>query len=152
ALPGAKHVVELFPLPTADPKRFAVAVAHLENDDHQEYERAIIEALSSLDAVQLLRFNRTVAVPLGGSRPHESVKAGHEKARRYLRASGALLLLWGTVLRREGRGLAVKLYWTPVGVSLSESVNYTLTGIELPDIFWSDLADILRLIVVSHDN
>ena len=106
ALPGATRVVEMLPLPKADSRRFAVAVAHLENDDRHEYERAIIEALSSLEAVQLLRFNRTVAVPLGGSRPHESVKAGHEKARRYLRASGAHLLIWGTGLRREGKGLA----------------------------------------------
>jgi hypothetical protein len=47
-LPVVSTVVTWFsqaPLPKADPQRFAVALAHLEHDKDQQYERLIREVL-----------------------------------------------------------------------------------------------------------
>ena len=56
----------LVPLPKADLARFTVALAHLENDSAQEKEKLIFQGLNegfagtSENAVQILRFNRTI--------------------------------------------------------------------------------------------
>jgi hypothetical protein len=51
-LPGIKNVLALLSresLPKADPKRFAVVVAHIEDDQDREFEKIIIEALKEFD-------------------------------------------------------------------------------------------------------
>ena len=137
------------PLPKADPKRFAVAIAHLDNDKDRQYERLIVEALKEIQGVQILQFDRTI--PLEGAQPEERVKAGHDKAREYLNESGAHILIWGTVLSRDDSSLP-KLYWTPSkDLGERQARRYQLTeDLGLPDIFWSDLADILRLLVLNY--
>jgi hypothetical protein len=74
------------PLPKADPQRFAVALAHLEYDKDQQYERLIREVLRDFKGVQLLQFDRTIS--LDGTKPEEKAEKGHTQARQYLEDSG----------------------------------------------------------------
>jgi len=145
---GRKFVLQS--LPKAHPGPFAVAIVHLENDSGGEYERLIVAALSELEGVQILRFDRTIT--LEGSRPQESIRTGHEEARQFLDASSAHLLIWGRILKRDGKGVP-QLYWTLARNIKPEKQAgyYDPAGVELPDAFWADFAEILRLLVVSYD-
>jgi tetratricopeptide (TPR) repeat protein len=134
-------------LPRADPQRFAVALAHLEYDKDQQYERLIREALRDFEGVQLLQFDRTISLAKG--QPEESEKTGHETARRYLSESGAHVLLWGLVLSQDGKN-APRLYWTTSRKEKRARGIYQPENFKLPDLFWSDLVDVLRLVVVNY--
>lgn len=152
-LPGVPLIISRVsqePLPKADPKRFAIAVAHLENDRDRQQERLIVEALKDFKGIQILRFDR--AITLEGFQPEEGVKAGHESAHQYLKESGAHVLIWGTILSREGKSVP-KLYWTTTRDFERErqGARYQLTeDLNLPDIFWNDLVGVLRLLAVTQ--
>ena len=137
------------PLPKTDPERFAVAVAHLENDENGELERLIVEDLEEFEGVQVLSVDRTIR--LTGAAREQSEKRGHEEARRYLAETGATVLVWGTVVRHENRALP-KLYLTTSPRVESHSGRYRPTeDLRLPELSWADLADVLRLVIVSRD-
>ena len=51
-----------WPVPKADPNRYAIMVAHLENDPQAEHERLIIEALKEFEGVQTLSLDRTISL------------------------------------------------------------------------------------------
>jgi hypothetical protein len=61
-------VTWFFPLPKADPQRFAVALAHLEHDKDQQYARLIREVLKDFEGVQLLQFDRTISLGVQSQR------------------------------------------------------------------------------------
>ena len=155
--PGIQPILTWFsPLPQADPERFTVALAHLENEDDHRYENQIFEGLNEQfdsqekNAVQILRFDRTIQ--RGGADQEASVSHAHQQARAYLEKSGAEVLIWGSVLK-DGDGSIPKLYWTP-----SRHVDrardwgrYPTEDLELPAVFWTDLVEILQLLVVTRD-
>ena len=138
-------------IPKADPNRFSVIVARLENDTNRQQERLIIEALKEFEGIQVLALDRTISQE--GPFPEEAEKRGYENAQYYLQKSGASVLIWGIILR-QGANVVPKLYWTlsqgarwkpgRYGTSLRE------TQLHLPQVFWSDLAEILRLLVASY--
>ena len=141
------------PIPKADPNRFSVMVAHLENDDEKHgQERLIVEALKEFEGVQVLSLDRTI--PLEGSVPEAMENRGHETARGYLNRSGASVLIWGTVLSSGGKTVH-KLYWTASEGPVLKPGRYdsprAAAQFRLPELFWSDLAAILRLLVASRD-
>lgn len=137
-------------LPSSHSDRLTVAITRFEHDTRGEFERLTVAALSRLEGVEILRFNRMIS--LEGPRPQEIIRTGHETAREYLTAAGADLLIWGRVLRRDAVAV-LELHWTPARrISLTRYVgNYDPIGVELPATFWSDFADVLRLIVVDQD-
>ncbi|MGD0663490.1 MAG: tetratricopeptide repeat protein, partial [Syntrophorhabdales bacterium] len=152
-LPGINRtIVWLFEesVPKADPNRFAVLVAHIEDDQGDEFEKLVIEALKEFDGVQTLRLDRLI--PLEGAYPEEMEKRGHAKAREYLTKSGAQVLIWGRVIRTSGRSVP-KLYWTE-SVVLGTARNYgryqPTEDLHLPAIFWEDLAQVLRLLITTQ--
>ena len=145
------------PLERAAPTRFTVALAHLEKDPQQEQEKLTFEGLNEglagkdENAVQILRFDRTIEI--GDPPDLEPVVArGHETARSYLAESGADVLIWGTVVR-GGEESAPKLYWTTAreGGRPKDPGRYATEDLALPGVFWTDLVDILRLLVVTRD-
>ena len=156
-LPGVQPILTWFSgLPQADPDRFTVALAHLENDDDRRYEDLIFEGLDEQfasqdkNAVQILLFDRTIE--RGGADLEASVNDAHQQARAYLQESGADVLIWGSVLK-DGDENIPKLYWTP-----SRDVDrvrdwgrYPTQDLELPAVFWRDLVEILQLLVVTRD-
>ena len=155
--PGMASVVAYLsrhPVPHADPNRFSVLVAHLENDEKGEHERLIVEALKEFEGVQVLKLDRTISLE-ESTVPEEMEKRGQEKARRYLQDSGASVLIWGMVLSRGG-STVYKLYWTPASGAGRQPERYGAPRAEeqlrLPEVFWSDLAHILRLLVTAKDS
>ncbi len=155
--PGIQPILAWFSgLPQADPERFTVALAYLENDDDRRYENLIFEGLNEQfdsqekNAVQILRFNRTIE--RGGADPETSVNDAHQQARAYLGQSGADVLIWGSVLK-DGDESIPKLYWTP-GRDVDRARDwgrYPTQGLDLPAVFWTDLVEILHLLVVTRD-
>jgi tetratricopeptide (TPR) repeat protein len=137
-------------LPKADPDRFAIALAHIEHDKSGETERLIAEALREFPSTQTLRFDRTI--PTDGSDADVTLEEGHRLARRYLQESGAQVLIWGTVITSNGASVP-KLYWTtvPTVPLRSPAARYRPTeDLSLPPVFWNDLSDVLRLLVVTQ--
>lgn len=138
-------------LPQADPHRFSVAVAHLEDDDAgRTHEKLIVRLLQEFEGIQVLAFDRTISVH--GTVPEEQERKGHETARQYLKASNASVVIWGRVLHHADQSKP-DLYLTAAAGQDGRSRQYTLeTGMEfsLPEVFWDDLADILRLVIVTQ--
>ena len=139
-----------WPIPRADPTRFSVMVAHLHNDTTREQEQLIVEALKEFEGVQVLLLDRTI--PLEGPASEETLKQGQENALRFLKKSGASVLIWGTVLAHGDRSVP-KLFWTASGVRERKSRRYDATRVEdqlrLPELMWSDLSEILGLLAAS---
>lgn len=109
------------PIPKADPRRFAIALAHLTHDNNQEVERLILESIRDLRGVQILRFDRTLSAE--GPIPEESLRHAHDAARVLLAESSADVLLWGTVLSHDGR-TAPRLFWTTAGAAVRSRQPY----------------------------
>ena len=158
-LPGIAPIVEWASqsnLRKADPQRFTVALAHLQNDEDRQYENLIFQRLNQQfasqekNAVQILRCDRTIRRQ--GPDPEVSGRKGHEKARAYLLQSGADVLIWGAVLKVADKS-EPNLYWTPRrGVEPARDWGrYRTEDLELPEVFWEDLIEILQLLVVTRD-
>ena len=142
--------LERWPIPQADPTRFSVMVAHLQNDTTRGQEQLIVEALKGFEGVQVLLLDRTI--PLEGPVSEEMQKQGRESALRFLKKSGASVVIWGTVLVQGDRRVP-KLFWTASGVREPKSRRYDAPRVEdqlrLPELMWSDLSEILGLLVAS---
>lgn len=137
-------------IPQADPARFSVLVARLENDSSHEHAQLVRGLLAEFKGVQILALDRTIPVASVG--PEEGERAGHAKARTYLAQSGASVLIWGTVLRYGGQSRP-QLYMTTTHGPPGQPKQYTIetaTEFRLPAVFWDDLAKILRVLVVSR--
>ena len=133
-------------LPKAGKGRFTVAIARLEHDGRRHVEALIVDALRDLRGVQILRFDRMIS--LEGAVPEESERKGHQKAHTYLDQSGADVLIWGTVLEHDGR-TAPRLFWSTHLASRRSSELYIPRDFKLPQVFWEDLAEVLRVAVFS---
>jgi tetratricopeptide (TPR) repeat protein len=135
------------PIPMADAGRFSLALAHLTHDDGQAVERLILESIRGVTGVQVLLFDRTLSAE--GPIPEQSEGDAHEVARTLLRESSADALIWGTVLSHSGR-TAPRLYWTTAESSMRSALPYVPENFSLPQLFWEDLAEVLRLFVVTR--
>jgi tetratricopeptide (TPR) repeat protein len=155
AWPGISAVVahlERKALPEADPDRFSVAVAHLEDDSaKREHETLIMRLLQDFEGIQVLTFDRTISVK--GSVPEEREREGHQRAREYLEESKASVLIWGSVLS-YGNQAKPNLYLTAAAGEARKSQQYTpeiSVEFRLPNVFWADLSDVLRLVITTQD-
>jgi hypothetical protein len=148
--PGVESILARFnqrALPTAPAGRLAIAVAHLERDQDREHERLVRDGLREFEGAEVLRVDRTVDL----DQPDE--KKAEEEARGLLRQTGADVLIWGSVISLSGKSAsAMRLSWTPArDVPGAKSTGkYQTETIELPPVFWSDLKQILGLLVQSR--
>ncbi len=140
-------------VPKADPSRYSVLVAHLENDTNREFELLIIESLKELDGIQVLSLDRTIT--LHDSIPEKAEKEGYSQALRYLDESDASVLIWGTVLSWNGNHVP-KLYWTVSQGWVRKPRRYQQSSIDdnlsLPIMFWDDLISALRLLILIESH
>ncbi len=140
-------------LPQADPTRLSVAVADLEDDDPgHDHKDLIVRLLRDFEGIRVLDFDRTISVK--GPVPDDAERRGHQTAQEYLKESSVSILIWGRVLR-HGNQTRPDLYLTAVGGGVDSSRQYTLetnTEFGLPKVFWSDLSDVLRLVISSQDS
>ena len=154
--PGLAPVIAYLtrePLPKADPQRFSVVVAHLEDDANQEHERLIVRLLQDFEGIQVLALDRTI--PVKGPVPEEREREGHQSARAYLKESQASVLIWGSVLSYGGQ-TKPDLYLTAARGESGKQKQYSpevesATEFRLPKLFWSDLATVLRLLITTYD-
>src|SRR5262249_40935923 len=130
------------------PGRFSVGVAHLDHDRDQEFERLILAALQKFSGIEVLSFDRLITIR--GNRPDESSRAGHEQARNLLRRSGAQAILWGEVLTIGSTSVSL-LHWTTAResaeVKASERYKPRREDLDLPNLFWDDLTQVLALVI-----
>lgn len=153
-VPGLRYVIQWMsqdPIPRANPSQFSIAVSHLQGDlEGTPHERLIVEALTEVQGLEVLRFDRTIY--LEDSRPQQSEKAGHERAQEYLHESGADILIWGSVLSSGGKAL-LKLHWTINAKRPAGWGRYPPTeNLDLPELFWGDLSTVLLFIVSASQD
>jgi tetratricopeptide (TPR) repeat protein len=139
-------------LPTADPNRFNIAVAKLQDDSEGHLKEQLINALRDFEPgqtkqdVNILSFDRQIS----SDGTEESEAAGDEQARKYLGRSGAQVLIWGSIFR-SGATNAYRLYWTTSEKSKRPQDPYPAQDdFKLPPIFWKDLVNVLGLLVDSE--
>ena len=137
-------------LPYANSNEFTVLVAKLQADKEGRFENYIVHSLAELPFVRVLRLGRHIRAT--GADQREAENRALSAANDFLNQTAANILLYGAVIEVNGRGVP-KLFW-----AISESGNlpkrserYPATGDNrLPQLFWDDLSDVLRLIVVNQ--
>lgn len=148
--PGIRSVLarrSLSPLPKSAPNRFTVAIAQLDGDTNEETRTLLAQSLADVSSLDTTLFER--AIPLSTGNIRVAVESGHVQAREYLAESGADVLIWGVVLRHDGQSIP-KLFWTTSasdGFSIAPDRYPINPDLELPEIFWKDLAQVLHLLV-----
>jgi tetratricopeptide (TPR) repeat protein len=140
------------PLPKADPARFSIALVHLQNDTGHNLELSLARELKTFDravGVKFLQFDRQIDLR---DQTDDSEKAGHEKARRYLKESGAQALIWGTIWTVGGQS-AAQLFYTTLEESRNSEQAYQPPQdlkLQLPAVQRRDLIDVLGLVVATQ--
>ncbi|MGB8900034.1 MAG: hypothetical protein WCC90_12730, partial [Methylocella sp.] len=136
------------PVPRAEAGRLTIAVAHLARDNEGlEHERLLREQLDHFEGVKTLPLDRT----LDTDQPDK--KKSEEEARGLLKKDGADVLIWGSVVSLGGKSY-MRLYWTPSrevsGAKASDRYQPQTETLALPEVFWSDLKQILGLLTQSR--
>lgn len=135
-------------IPAADPDRFSVVVARFEHDADGHIQRNVIDALREFPAIEVIPIDRLIRGP---STDTEEQRC-HNEARNYLHQSGATVAIWGTIIRHDGRTVP-KLYWTGSQGKALRAERYSPLPDEqlrLPALFWSDLHQVLALVLISQ--
>jgi hypothetical protein len=132
-------------VPHAEAGRVTIAVAHLEDDKDREQEKLLLDGLRDFEGVETLPVDRMVEWPASGTEREEK-KEAEGKARDLLKQTGADVLIWGSVVSSGGKS-AMRLYWMPSrevsGAKASERYQSQTETVALPELFWSDLKQIL---------
>ncbi|MFZ5930717.1 MAG: tetratricopeptide repeat protein [Pseudomonadota bacterium] len=150
--PGVAWLIERFkrqPTPKADPARFSVMVARLADDEQGEYAKLIAALLAEFEGIQILKLDRTIEIEDAGE-----YAAGHLAARNYLEESAASVLIWGRVLRLDGKKIP-QLYITCSQGGTASPKQYAIESTQefrLPPLFWMDMAYVLRFLIFSFDD
>jgi tetratricopeptide (TPR) repeat protein len=147
-LPGISTIIDVFtrePIPSAKDK-FMVLVANLENDQNGEYRKGIISALSDVEGIAVEHLDRNLGGTGSGDQATENSR---EKAREFLRMSGAQIVLWGSYYKGKVRGVSLRM-------EVSEEVgdggkgHYVYQDIFLEDKFYKDVLTVLTMTVVAQ--
>lgn len=152
-LPGVAQIVSWInkePLPKANAAKFTIAVARLENDPNGEMRNLILDELRTFRGVTIL--GPAQAIATGGADLEQSERRGHQQARALLANMQADVLVWGAAIRLGGESRP-RLYWTPASdLALSKTTErYEVKEFALPELFWTDLKNVLGLLVTSRE-
>lgn len=135
------------PLPVAPEGRLTIAVASLAKDKDCESKDFLLSELRGYDGVEIQNLN--ASIELVDAHQEVARKNGEDSARALLKKTGADVLIWGLVVRVDGRS-KLELFWTPAhelsGAKATEKYLPTET-IALPAEFWDDLKQILGLLI-----
>ena len=144
-----KEVISERPMPRVDSQRFSIVVARIQNDIGQQLQEIIASDLADFEAIHVLTLDRSVTVE--GQDPEKSFLAAREKARDFLDEMSATVMIWGKILRFGGKEIP-QLQLTVSRSKDQRHGRYVPTDeLRLPQLFWSDLADILRLVILTYD-
>jgi len=141
----AKTLWRKSPLPRPEGGRFAVAMAHIENDPDGKNEEHLVEALRDFEGIQVLRFDRTIPLAEHPD-PEEAERSGHELARTYLHESGADALIWGIYIKNLE---APRFYWTTASDGRRSHHALPLENLRLPELVMADLVEVLQPLITG---
>lgn len=158
-LPGVAplltHIAELRSIPHAQGDKFSILIAKLGNDKDGQHRGLIDDALRGRfdkDEIEVLLPDRTVTVG-DTEKPQEAVKAGHERALALLQQANANVMIWGAVLDTK-TDAPMRLHWTVNSQAevkkSSDKYRPAETNYDLPELFWTDLSDVLGLLATSQ--
>jgi len=138
------------PLPRASGKHFAVVLAQLENDPEGKHQFLIREALNKISGIEVILIERTISLA-GIANQYDAKQAAHDRARTMLKEANAQVMIWGSALEAKDVRAPKRLHWTVVqDLPLTKShENYRSSDYDLPELFWQDLGDILRLLATT---
>ena len=152
--PMLSRLTELRSVPHASGEKFSILIAILENDKEGKHRRLIDDALRGRfdKEIEILLPDRSIKIGDTG-KPQDAVKAGHERALKLLKAANANVMIWGQVLDAKTDS-PMRLHWT-VNTDYKpdkSSEKYTPAdkSYDLPELFWSDLGDVLTLLTTSQ--
>jgi tetratricopeptide (TPR) repeat protein len=148
--PGVERFIGWFNkrevIPIAPAGHLTIAVAKLGDDKDDEHSKLLLDELGHFEGV------KTVAVPrIDPDKPDR--KKAEEEAQGLLKQTGADVLIWGSVISLGSKS-AMRLYWTPSrdvsGAKASEKYLPQTETLALPELFWSDLKQILGLLTQTR--
>src|ERR1022692_3258152 len=129
-------------------KQILVLVAHL-GDDTDDTQHLILVELQEIKWIRVLKIHRTVSL---NDTDGQSIADGHATALKFLKESGAQILVWGRILD-DGNHKVPELFISAVPDSATglKHGRYPFDELQhLPPVFWQQLASILDLVVVSQ--
>lgn len=151
--PGLAQLIELAtrkPVPQADPQRFSVMVARIGGDNGDVVGNQIFEVLREFEGVQTLPLDRSLGG--AGRMDEQEQREGEHAARDYLRVSGASVLVWGRIIDADKH--IARLFLTTGSTAQSATGRQVApeigTTVSLPNVFWEDLVQVLRLAVAAR--
>jgi tetratricopeptide (TPR) repeat protein len=137
------------PVPKIDPAKFSILVAHLESDTDRQFESLLLQTLREFDGIQIFPLDRTIRLSQR-SDVEVAEKMAHDEARAYLDESGSHVLIWGLVHRIDNKS-APRLFWTTSNDAKRSKQPFVAQEFKLPDLFWGEFVDVLRLVLVSEN-
>ncbi len=153
--PGVDWVIAHFSqhaVPIAEAGHVTIAVTHLENDKDREQEKLLVDGLRNFEGVETLALDRVVEWPSSGAEQAKK-KIAEEEVHGLLKKTGADVLVWGSVVSLGSKSF-MRLYWTPSrdvsGAKTSEKYLPQTETLALPELFWSDLKQILGLLTQTR--
>jgi hypothetical protein len=142
--------------PIPAPDRFVVLVANFEKDDDSKNDKELsVKSIVLSDLKRELPEDQVYPVEetleLQGPILDEAVKTENIKAEGILLKNHGDLLVWGKVERLDGK-TSIDLYWN--GLNKTSSFNtereYKINDAHLGNVFLTDVASFLKLIVVMR--
>lgn len=112
AIPGIHQLIERLTqtaIPVNKEPKFTIAVSLIDNDQSRETRQLIIDELKQFQGISLLLPERTISE--NTRNVAEDTRAGHKRARELLAKMNADAIIWGEVVRFQGK-VRPRLYWT----------------------------------------
>ena len=142
-------ISQLEPLPKAQSGTFTVAIAELDNDPDGKYQILITEDLQSITWINTLKLSRAISVDPNRFRDPKH-RYDIAKAHILLKQTGAQILLWGSVLRTDQSSVPDLLMTSDESGQAVEGRFIFVRDLNLPEVFWDQLADLLYVEVMGR--
>jgi hypothetical protein len=138
------------PIPKVQPGHLTIALAHLEDDKDNGFEKLIEDTISSNNYADLIKVDRTINAHHFANE-HQSHEYAVAEAKNILLESGCDIVLWGTVIGINDKS-AVRLNWTMANnINMpKESERYEISSVSLPSLFDDDLKNIIKQLLQSR--
>ncbi len=141
------------PIVAASPGHLTIALAHLEGDRDDEHEKLLLDRLTNdFEGAYTTQIDRMISLDTTGT-AQDALNNAKEEAGVLRAEAGADVLLWGRVVTLDGKSV-MRLYWTTgqavAGAKASGVYGVQADTIALPELFWSDLKQVLGLLLQSR--
>jgi hypothetical protein len=108
------------------------------------------EELKSISGIEVLGIDRSIAA--NAASLSDAATSDVQSAKELAKETGVNILLWGTVIHVGNKSM-LQLHWTGAlsPVQLDGSRKYRVSEeLELPPLFWTDIQNLIRLLVVTY--